>query len=112
MNVLDKWERDLKKERHLETSRNWKRNNPAKMRAYVNKRRADKDQATPAWFDKEEVDYIYSLASERGLQVDHIVPLKSKYVCGLHVQDNMRCIPASLNRKKSNIYWNDMWSKV
>ena len=66
------------------------------------KRRAKKLQAIPSWFDAEEVKYIYQLAQERGLHVDHIVPLNHPLVCGLHVQDNLRCIPPALNWWKSN----------
>lgn len=84
----------------------WRRNNRDKWlplhSAQQAKRRATKKQAVPKWFDAEEVKYIYKLAQERGLEVDHIVPLKNDLVCGLHVQDNLRCIPKELNMWKSN----------
>jgi len=73
-----------------------------------NRYRALKLNAVPAWYNKKEVKYIYKIARERNLEVDHIVPLNSKFVCGLHVQDNLRCIPRELNMKKSNRYWSDM----
>ena len=75
-------------------------------------RKTLKIQATPAWFDKEEVKMIYTIAQERGLEVDHMVPLVSGLVCGLHVQDNLRCIPAALNRHKGNRYWPNMPKEV
>lgn len=34
--------------------------------------------------------------------VDHKVPLKGKYVCGLHIWSNLQVIPKILNLKKGN----------
>ena len=34
--------------------------------------------------------------------LDHILPLKGANVCGLHVWNNLMCIPACLNLEKSN----------
>ena len=82
--------------------RNYNKNNPQVRAKNTALRRAQKLLATPAWIDHEEVAYIYRLAAERGLEVDHIVPLNHHLVCGLHVQDNLRCIPKNLNRWKSN----------
>ena len=71
-------------------------------------RRAKQRQAIPSWYDVKEVSYIYKLSRERGLVVDHIVPLVSDKVCGLHTQDNLRCISRELNSYKQNRYWSDM----
>ncbi len=81
---------------------------PAKNAAYTADYRARKLQATPEWVDQKEIQLIYSIAHEKGLEVDHIVPLRSELVCGLHVQDNLRCIPSDLNKFKLNRYWPDM----
>jgi len=40
--------------------------------------------------------------------VDHIIPLKSKKVCGLHNEFNLRLIPAIDNIRKRNLFWPDM----
>jgi len=40
--------------------------------------------------------------------VDHVVPLVSDIVCGLHNEFNLRVIPASTNRSKGNRFWPNM----
>lgn len=74
-------------------------------------RKTSVKQATPPWLTKEQKDFIaafYILAEDCGLisgglyQVDHIIPLKGKSVCGLHVPWNLQVLPSDLNLKKSN----------
>ena len=90
---------------------NWKKINSDKHCATQNKRRASQLNATPKWLNESHnvsISCKYSLAKmlsrETGIQyhVDHIVPLKSKIVCGLHVPWNLRVIPATENLRKSN----------
>jgi hypothetical protein len=75
------------------------------------RRRASKLSATPAWLceeHKQKIDYFYWLArdlttvSGETYHVDHIVPLKGKSVCGLHVPWNLQILPADINLSKSN----------
>lgn len=62
----------------------------------------------PIWADKMAIKTIYQLARRVSqclgieFQVDHIVPLKGALVCGLHVETNLRVIPAHSNQKKWN----------
>ena len=71
-------------------------------------RYARKIQATPKWSDRSACQEIYALSAEMtrstGVQhhVDHIVPLKGRNVCGLHVPWNLRVITAEENLRKSN----------
>jgi hypothetical protein len=70
----------------------------------------------PAWADFAQIDEVYRLCAERNAsdvdgvewQVDHIVPLQSSAVCGLHVQDNLSIIPKRQNIVKGNRHWPDM----
>jgi hypothetical protein len=100
--------------RSLASTLKWIKDNPAKDCARVAKRHASKLQATPLWSNKFFIEEIYYLAQCRtkntGIKwhVDHIVPLQSKMVCGLHVEHNLQVIPASTNISKSNRYWPDM----
>ena len=81
------------------------------------KRRAIKLQATPCWADDEleqlylvEVYHLAQLRSDLGTEhhVDHIVPLISDKVCGLHCMANLRVLPALENISKGNRHWPDM----
>jgi hypothetical protein len=71
-------------------------------------------QATPAWADIKAMQDVYraaqSLTKLTGIahHVDHIVPLTSRLVCGLHVPSNLRVIPGEENLRKHNRTWPDM----
>lgn len=74
-------------------------------------RRAAKLTRTPTWLkedDKWLISEAYSIASKRtkvfgfAWHVDHIVPLQSKVVSGLHVPWNLQVIPARDNIAKHN----------
>lgn len=97
--------------------REWKHNNQAYCTAQQQAREARKKNATPEWANQFFIEEIYELARLRtqaktgGVaewQVDHIVPLKSKVVCGLHCEANLQVIPAVVNRSKNNRHWPDM----
>jgi len=55
-------------------------------------------------FYREEILKIYEEARHSGLSVDHIVPLRGKLVCGLHVPWNLQIMPLIENIKKGNKY--------
>lgn len=86
----------------------WKRENPHKILADVRRRQAAKLLATPPWSDLKAIEEIYRRARALGMEVDHIVPLRSKIVCGLHVPENLRIVTREVNRKKGNRHWPDM----
>lgn len=121
--------RRLNKPTPAEYYRDWRAKNPEASRAIVknyvsknkdkrtalsNKRRAAELQAIPKWVDIKEIELIYSKSAEMSksanikYHVDHIVPLLSKLVCGLHSVENLRIIPAKENHSKRNYYWPDM----
>lgn len=92
----------------------WYYRNPDKCNEAKARRRAIEKRVTPAWRDRARILEVYALAKRLtktlGIKhhVDHIVPLRSALVCGLHVEHNLRVIPAAENRSKNNRYWPDM----
>jgi len=95
-------------ERCTQRTRDWRAANPSLHAAREAKRRASKLQATPKWADLNVMKALYKEAADQGkrtgvlMHVDHIVPLKSNKVCGLHCPANLRVIPAAENLSKSN----------
>ena len=77
------------------------------------KRATRAKQARVSW-DKELTDFIYMEAHDLRKQrnqltgfdwhVDHVIPLKGKTVCGLHVWNNFAVIPKVDNLRKGNYY--------
>src|SRR6185369_7907728 len=65
-------------------------------------------RATPAWANSEAINAFYLEAARRTAQsgekhhVDHIIPLRGKNVCGLHVETNLQVLLASENMAKHN----------
>lgn len=57
--------------------------------------------ATPKWGDKAAVNRFLDGCPE-GHHLDHILPLRGKTVCGLHVLENLQYLPAQDNIRKSN----------
>jgi hypothetical protein len=70
-------------------------------RAKNAKRNALKIKATPFWADLEAIKEFY-LNCPEGYEVDHIVPLRNKFVCGLHILENLQYLSKSENCSKNN----------
>jgi len=76
------------------------RNHP-KEKARRSARRSYFRQATPAWADLKAIAQFYQ-GCPAGSEVDHVVPIKGRKVCGLHVIDNLQYLSTGANRSKLN----------
>lgn len=101
-------------EKVITASLNWRKRNLDKRSEIEARRRAAKRRAVPGWYDAKKVEQLFAerreLSATSGVQyaVDHIVPLISEIVCGLHWHVNMQVITAKENSSKGNRYWPDM----
>ena len=92
-------------------TREWAKKNPHKVLEQSARKRATKLKRVPCWLtdkDFDEIKNIYLKAKElseiegKKYHVDHIIPLRGKYVSGLHVPSNLRVLLAEENMEKSN----------
>lgn len=78
--------------------------------SYSSSRRNNVEKQTPKWANIKLITKIYEecfLMNKNNLdkyEVDHIIPISGKLVCGFHVENNLRIIKAADNRKKSNSF--------
>lgn len=100
----------------------WRQANPNKRLAYNSSRLEQHSQqeakrkkaiasATPAWAEATAIANMYEEARKRGLEVDHIVPILSPFVCGLHCMANLRLVSEVENKSKGNRLWPDMFGE-
>jgi hypothetical protein len=95
------------REQHLANSKAYYEANKENYLEYFYARQERTKRATPPWVDRKEIRAFYAkaqrLSAETGVQydVDHIVPLRGKTVCGLHVPWNLQVMPSSDNKRKA-----------
>ena len=110
--------REENRELRRESQRRYVENNKEKVKVGAIKYYYKRKKAVNAYSSDELTEFAFSEARELcnlrkevtgfDWEVDHVVPLISKKVCGLHKWTNFAVIPASVNRSKQNTYWPDM----
>lgn len=107
-----------RRERYRAENKRWRENNKEYDAFRSALRRANRKQATPAWINPFIIEEAYHLAKLRtkatGIiwHVDHIVPLQSDIVCGLHCEYNLQLTTDLENYAKGNRWWPDMPPKL
>lgn len=91
-----------------ERTRLWSQANSDRVNARTATYRANKRQATPKWANQGYINLFYKIAkmeearTGRRVDVDHIIPLRGKTVCGLHCEDNLQLLFKEDNLIKGN----------
>jgi 5-methylcytosine-specific restriction endonuclease McrA len=89
----------------------WSKTNRGIANALSKRYKLKKAKATPLWLTPEQLynmQCTYKVAaqlsetSSQKWHVDHIVPIRGKDVCGLHVPWNLQLLPAKMNMQKGN----------
>lgn len=109
-----------------ERTRRWRKKNPEKVKEYNKKIRANRAycryyeevkesrrrKSRPKWITKKQMIEIYDQCPE-GYQIDHIIPISNKNVCGLDVPWNIQFLTPEENNFKRNsfdgTYDNESW---
>ena len=85
----------------------WCQNNPEIVnkisRVNAAKRRALLRLRIPRWSDLRLIRNFYDNCPS-GYEVDHVVPINGKSVCGLHVPENLQYLTLKENRRKGNLF--------
>jgi hypothetical protein len=99
------------KEKILAQCKAYQHNNPAYRNKKNATRRAAYVLALPKWLtpiQQAQIDEFYEIARAKTMQtgelyhVDHIIPLRGKTACGLHVPWNMQVLEGRENNRKFN----------
>lgn len=99
---------------HREKAARRRKETPWKVNAVNKARKIAQRRAVPGWADHGHMATIYRKAKELSavlgidLQVDHVVPIRGRTVCGLHTPDNLQLLAAAENHKKRHYAWPDM----
>ena len=108
----NRWRTDTEwREFRKEQTKEWVRRNQGRRNYYDKIKKAKRKRCIAGWADKQAIKNIYQKAflitSTSGIkhQVDHIYPLVSNFMCGLHVETNLQILTAQENASKGNRTW-------
>ena len=105
----EKYNRTTRKEKYWlrggrERNIEYCRENRHRYNFLAAKRKAALLKAMPKWLSREQVEEIWNIYKHRphGHHVDHIIPLQSDLVCGLHVPWNLQYLLERENMAKGS----------
>lgn len=105
---------DSYKQYQKEYGKIYRKENRGYVNAHTAKREASRKRAVVSWSELDEIRELYKMSANMSKStgiphnVDHIIPLQSDIVCGLHVLANLQILSESENKSKGNRHWPDM----
>ena len=105
---------EAKKPIYAQRMISWRANNKHKQAVYSSNRRSEIMLRTPKWLDSDafaKIEEYYYTANMLGMHtgeqyhVDHIVPLRGKFVSGLNVPWNLQILTKIDNLRKKNKFY-------
>ena len=102
--------KSMNKDEIREKRKEYIEKNREKINVYnAARQRKNRDQM-PSWADMEKIKEFYKMAAHLrttglSVDVDHIVPIVSKSVCGFHCESNLEIVYSIDNSKKGNSWW-------
>lgn len=88
-------------ERNRARTKKWKEDNKEYYLTTVKARKSRVRRATPSWVKLGDLVEVYKNCPE-GFEVDHVVPINGKTVCGLHVPWNLQYLSPLNNMRKGS----------
>jgi hypothetical protein len=108
----NRWEKDKAwRAKKLKQTARWFKQHPHKRLAYDKLKQAKRKQRFVEWANQSKIEAFYQeakrLSRQTGVEhhVDHIYPMISCFMCGLHVEGNLQILTAAENCSKGNRTW-------
>jgi len=103
---INAYHKECRKEYRKEYNKEYRKKNRGQLIANNNNHRISKLHRVPKWLTNEQKQQImdFYVNCPKDMVVDHIIPLRGKYISGLHLPGNLQYLIPSENKHKRSKY--------